>query len=295
LQGITNRDGDANAKPSKGRGWSVGFDLAPDFLPGFNMSFSLWHTSFLGGITGPSLASSVDSKSLNSTVTFYPNCATPAEIAALQGAIPQSGPLPPCAQYLFANANSNYFNLRIQGIDANFNYKYDVGSWGTAKIGDNVTQYLSFTEAYGVEAQGVPFNILNTAGFNTGFPSVATQMRGNIGWILDGVEADLFVNFTSGYANWNGNSINPIILGAAGTPEIGNPIGGGDHVPAYISYDLHLSYAFSGGILGDDQITLTGRNILNETPPFYNSSTGYDAFISNALGRVIEIGLVAKY
>jgi iron complex outermembrane receptor protein len=222
-------------------------------------------------------------------VTFTPSCATPAQLANLQGAVPLTSPLPACAQYLIATINTNYLNLKEQGIDAAIGYHYDTDAWGTFKVGDVVTEILNFEESYGPNGTGVYYNVLNTTGSNTTYPSIATQMRMNVGWSYNNWSADWFVNFTSAYRNWNGNNVNPITFDANG-----NPNGGGDHVNANITNDAHVAYDFSGGVFGDDEISLSARNIFNQKPPFYNSSGGWDTWLANPLGRIVTVALKAK-
>ena len=289
IQGIVNRSGDANVKPIRGRSWSVGFDYAPEFLPGLSTQFTYWSTTMLGGITGPNFNNVINSKSMQSLVTFTPNCATPAQIAALQGAIPQSGPLPGCAQYLFKDPNSNYLNVKIGGIDAAINYVYTTDSWGDFKVGTALTQFLQFDEAFGIGAQGDYFDILNTTGANTAFPSVSTSMRTNLGWAFGDYDLNVFVNYTGAYKNW-GSPVNPIVLDSNL-----NPAGGGDHVKANVTFDLNIAYSFRYDWTGDDEISLNIRNLFDREPPFYNIAQGYDSWVANPYGRVIEIGLKAKF
>jgi iron complex outermembrane receptor protein len=290
IQGIVNRSGDANVKPIRGRSWSVGFDFTPDFVPGLTTQFTYWSTTMLGGITGPNFQNVINSKSLQSLVTFTPNCATPAQIAALQGSIPQTGALPACAQYLFKDPNSNYLNLKIGGIDAAIQYAYPTDSWGDFRAGVSLTQFTQFDEAFGIGAQGEYFDILNTTGANTAFPSVATSMRANLGWSFEDYNVNLFMNYTGAYKNW-GTPVNPLILDANL-----NPAGGGDHVKANVTFDLNLAYTFSTRWTGDNEISLNFRNLFDREPPFYNSNTGgYDSWVANPYGRVIQIGFQAKY
>ncbi len=291
IQGIQNRSGDANVKPAKGRGWSVGAEFAPKFLDGLTASATLWNTEELGAMTGPNLNNVVDAASLNSLLTFTPSCATPAQIAAFQHGIPQTGALPTCAQYLFNDPNSNYLNIKVQGIDAAVQYQYRTEKLGTFRIGDSLTQYLSFKEAFGVNAQGTYYSVLNTTGANTAFPSVATAMRANIGWSFEQYDTSLYMNYTGGYTNW-GTPINPISL----DPN-GNPAGGGDHVSANVTFDMHFGYTFETPMTGEDELSLNIRNIASARPPFYNTTTtpySYDTWVANDLGRVIQIGLKAK-
>jgi iron complex outermembrane receptor protein len=289
IQGIVNRSGDANVKPIRGRSWSVGFDFTPDFISGLTSQVTYWHTGMLGGITGPNFNNVINSKSMQSLVTFTPNCATPAQIAALQGAIPQSAALPACAQYLFKDPNSNYLNVEIGGIDAAIQYAYPTDTWGDFRFGVAGTQFIQFDEAFGIGAVGDYFDILNTTGANTAFPSVATSMRANLGWSFEDYNVNLFMNYTGAYKNW-GNPVNPITLDANL-----NPAGGGDHVKANVTFDLNLAYTFSTPWTGDNEISLNFRNLFDKEPPFYNATRGYDDWVASPYGRVIQIGFQAKY
>jgi iron complex outermembrane recepter protein len=143
-------------------------------------------------------------------------------------------------------------------------------------------------EAYG---PGSPFyNILNTTGANGSFPSVAIQSRANFGWSLGPASIDFFVNYTSAYHNWNGSSVNPIVFDSSF-----DPVGGGDHTSANVTVDLNLSYSFETAWTGEDQISVTARNLFNQAPPFYNSAGGWDTWVASPLGRIITVGLQAKY
>ena len=289
LQGIQNRDGDPNVKPAKGRSWSVGFDYVPNFINNLKVVFTLWHTEELGAMTGPNLNNVVDSASLNSLLTFTPSCASQAQISALEHGIPQTGALPACAQYLFNDPNSNYLNIKIEGIDAGFQYVYPTDEWGTFKVGDSITEFVSFNQAFGLQAQGIYYSVLNTTGANTAFPSVSTAMRANLGWSFEDFDANLFMNWTGAYRNW-GTPINPITLDANG-----NPNGGGDHVSANVTFDAHFAYDFETNYTGADEISVNIRNIAAHRPPFYNSANGFDSWVANAFGRIIQVGLTAKY
>ena len=288
VQGIINSSGDPNLKPERGHGFTVGFEFAPEFLPGFSTQVTYWSVTLLGGITAPNFNNVVNSASLTYLLTFTPNCATPAQIAAFQGIIPLTSPLPACAQYLEGRPNTNLLDLKPRGIDASINYHWDMDDWGSFRVGDNLTMFTSYQEAYG---PGSPFyNILNTTGANGSFPSVAIQSRSNFGWSLGPASVDFFVNYTSAYQNWNGSSVNPIVFDSAF-----DPVGGGDHTRANVTVDLNLSYTFETGWTGEDQISVTARNLFNQAPPFYNSAGGWDTWVASPLGRIITVGLQAKF
>ncbi len=163
-----------------------------------------------------------------------------------------------------------------------------MGDWGRFRAGTSLTEFLKFDEAFGVNAQGIYYSVLGTTGANTAFPSVQTAMRSNIGWSFDALDVALFMNYTGAYRNW-GTPVNPITLDANR-----NPNGGGDHVGANVTFDVSLAYDFTTPFAGDDVVTLNVRNLFDKNPPFYNSANGYDTWIANVLGRVVEVGLKAK-
>jgi iron complex outermembrane receptor protein len=293
LNGITISRGDPNNKPQKGRGWAVGFDYAPDFLPGLTTAFTYWDTTLLGGITTPTFNITVNNPGLTSRVTFYPTCATAAQIQAAVASTPVASVLPACVQFISMGNNSNYIDFYAQGIDANFAYKFDT-DFGRISIDDNLTLLTQFDEGFNYQAAPLPgqlFSVLNTTGLNTTFPNVAAQMRGHLGWASDdGLLADLYMNYTGAYRNVSGTAVVPIQLNAAG---VWNGLGG-DHVKANTTFDLHLGYTFNGGMFGEDEVSLTVRDLFNQYPPYYNSSSGYDSFVGNIIGRQFTLSLTSK-
>jgi iron complex outermembrane recepter protein len=290
LQGIEVVIGDHNTKPQTGRTWSLGTDFQPSFLPGLTTQFTFWNDKFTGGVIGPTLGVIANTQSMNSLLTFYPSCATSAQVATYAAHVPQEGAVPSCIQYIYSALNTNWLNLYVQGFDTSFSYKIDT-DYGAFKVGDALTEFTKFDQSYG---NGAVYSVLNTSGANNTFPSVATQMRANVGWAMDSISLDFFWNFTGGYRNWSGTGVSPIIDNAQGNPE-----GGGDSVKANSTFDLHVDYIFSaiayGYNLGASDVSLTVRNILDSRPPFYNSSLGYDTYVANPLGRVTTVSYTAKF
>ncbi|MDB5703800.1 MAG: TonB-dependent receptor-like protein, partial [Sphingomonas bacterium] len=117
LQGIQNTTGDPNAKAQKGSGWSLGFDIEPALVSGLHAGFTYWTTKFTGGVTGPQLSNVINTASAQYLLTFYPNCATPAQIAAVTQGIPQTSSAAACTNYIFHTLNTNWLNLDIAGVD----------------------------------------------------------------------------------------------------------------------------------------------------------------------------------
>jgi iron complex outermembrane receptor protein len=287
LRGLHITNGNPHQDPSKGRGWSAGFDYTPSYIPGLAFNFTYWSTKIKGGSTGPQIAYISVNPSLKHLLTFYPSCATPAEISAIAKTLPLTAPLEACTQYIVLTQNSSWLNLQSEGVDSSINYVLPTDTWGTFSAGNAISVLTRFDESLG--ATGLAYNVSNTTGANS-FPTVGLQMRGNVGWAFDAFSAQLFVNYTGSYRNW-GSPKNPITT----DPVTNNPIGGGDPVKANVTFDLNLAYEFNDGILGNDQVSLNIRNLFDKTPPFYNSANGYDANVANPLGRIVTIGLTSKF
>ncbi len=287
LRGLHITNGNPHQSPSKGRGWSVGFDYTPSYIPGLNVAFTYWSTKIKGGSTGPQIAAISSNSSLSNLLTFYPNCATTAQINAIAQTLPLTAPLEACTQYIVNTLNSSYLNLHSEGVDSSINYVLPTDSWGTFSAGDAVSVFTLFKESLG--SAGQEYDVSNTTGANS-FPTVGLQMRGNLGWSFDAFSAELFANYTGSYRNW-GSPKNPITT----DPVTHNPTGGGDPVKANVTFDLNLAYQFDDGYLGNDEVSLNIRNLFDRTPPFYNSANGYDANVANPLGRIVTIGLRSKF
>lgn len=286
LQGLQVTSGDTGTGPQEGSGYSVGFDYNPGFLPGLSAQVTYWSTSFEGGVTGPNIQNVVNTGSANFLLTFFPGCATPQQIAEATLGIPQRTTAPSCVNYIFRSLNSNWLNLEVEGVDYSVKYVHDTDKFGTFRIGVTGTQFVTFNQSFG---DGSAYDILDTTGNNGTFPSVGTQIRGNLGWSQGPYSADLFVNHTGDYKNWSGNSVTPIDRDGNR-----NPKGGGDPVDANTTLDMRFAYSFEDGPLEGAEVSIAGRNILDDEPPFYNSSQGYDGLLANPFGRRITLGFTMK-
>ena len=287
VPGISFNNGNPALEPQKGSGWSLGVDFTPPQVRGLRVQATLFNNKFRGGVTSPNLATVINTPGLNHLLTIYPNCATPAEVSAVVGTSPLGSPLPSCIYFIRNGQQQNVVNLDIQGIDADAEYRFDT-AYGAFTVGGSISRFTKFTQNIG---GGPEFSVLNTTGFNETFPSLKTQARANIGWEMGPVSVDVFANYIGSYFNWSTTTVAPLTRDANG-----NPNGGGDPVKASTLFDLHVAYDFStGGMLGDSQLFLDVTNVFDQTPPFYNTSTGYDRYAANPIGRVITIGIRAAW
>jgi iron complex outermembrane receptor protein len=288
IQGIVVDTGNPNLSPQKGQTWSVGLDVSPHLLEGFTGSITLFNNLLRGGITSPCAPGCIlNNGALNYQFSVYPNGATPAEIAAKVNDVPIVSVLPQTTYYIFRRAQTNALDIDVTGLDISANYQFDTAV-GQFNIGGSVTQFLRFMQAYG---GGAKYSIINSVGINSTFPSIARQARLNVGWVMGDYSLNVYMNNVGGHKNWGGGTINPLILDTNG-----NVSGGGDYVKSWTTFDLHGSWNFSHeGMLGDSEVYIDANNIFNEAPPFFNNSSGYDSFGANPLGRVLSLGIRARW
>jgi iron complex outermembrane receptor protein len=287
--------GFSNMVPQKGRSWSFGFDFAPEWLPGFTSAITFFHNKFIGGVSSPSPTAIVNSRGLNSLLTICPSGCTEQQIlefANVANGATINGAVPPVVYYMIDQSSRNALNLLLEGVDYTFMYDFSIGNIDFT-VGDSGSYFTKYTQNFG---GGTEFDILDTSGFNTTFPSIRFKHRAQIGMELNGFSADVFWNHTGGYKNWSSSSVNPIIV------QSGVPVGGGDDVDAANTFDLHTQYLF-----GDESrfkgwiVSLDVRNVTDEEPSFYNGNTsgifgnaagwGYNGFVSNPVGRLVTLGL----
>jgi iron complex outermembrane receptor protein len=275
-------------KPESGKTWSLGLDVAPPDVPGLRLSATYWNVDYTGMITSPQAIFALSSPALSPLLTLYPGGATAAQIAAAAGGRPQTGALPQNVYFIYSYQQQNALNLKSDGIDADASYLFDT-SVGTFSADLSGSVKLKMMQQFGSGGQW--FSILNTSGFNTTFPSNRLAARLDLGWRKSGVSAHVIANYEGSYYNWNGSAPYPPLRDAAFSP-----IGGGQPVVAYTTFDFHAAYNFgTSGVLANTEIDLTGVNVLNKAPPFFNTAIGYDTFNANPIGRLVTVGISKKW
>lgn len=283
-----------NVVPQTGRGWSLGSDFNPDFLPGFTASITYWSTAFRGGVATPAVGAVVSNPNLRDRLTLCPSGCTEEQVeeftrvrygASLTAALPET------VYFLYQGDTGNLLNLDVEGIDYQLRHQFETDNFGTFRLGTSGTYYTRYDQ----NIAGAPsFSVLNTSGYNNQFPSLQWRTRSSFGWDYDAWRVDTFVNWTASYRNWSSTTVEPLIIGEHG------PIGGGDKVKADLTVDLNVAYEFPSAFgYGDRaQVYLNVVNLFDENPPFYNGDTegtgvgawGFNGYVSNPIGRLVSIG-----
>ncbi len=272
LQGINSSGATASLVPERGRGWTIGLDFNPDFLPGFTSNVSWWHVTYLGGATAASAQIDAFNPLLNNRIQLFPAtpargnvpCATPAEIAGLIGNTPVNSVIPACVSTFTNTATANLINFWASGIDLSAGYAFD-SDYGSFVVEDSLSYQTTFLQGFGTTVPNADyrFEVRNTAGLNTTFPNIGTQMRTHLGWALEPFSADLYMNYVGAYKN----------VSSSATTAIGSTAfnvyngKGGDHVDSQATFDIHLAYTFNTEMTGQDEISLTVKNMFNSRRP----------------------------
>ena len=126
---------------------------------------------------------------------------------------------------------------------------------------------------------------INELGTGTGLAvhPIKWQMRGNIGWGNDVVQAQAYLNYTGKYLFYANNTYH--------------------QVRAFTPVDLHLGFSpFKESKWKNTQLTLDIDNAFDQPPPYVNEGTdgdnagnGFDKRSANPLGRVITVGVRTSF
>ena len=282
-QGVTvSGPGGATVRPETSLSYSVGLDwnagrMFPT-LEGLTASVTYWQAAYRGAITSPIMTLDTQIPGLAKNLIINPSDAQIA--AAYDGtrrvtAAP-SGPVTFLQYYVQQNA----FNLWANGLDFAVNYAFTLNNWGDFNAGLDGSQKLRFSQQNGGAGGTIIDNLNKNA--NTTFSSLAFTGRANLGWHMDPIKADIFINYTESYYQPTSGAFT---------------VNGFYKVPASVTVDGTVAYdlpAFNSYLSGT-QVYVTIDNIFDEDPSSYNAAVGYDTTDANPLGRLVLFGLRKKW
>jgi iron complex outermembrane recepter protein len=278
----------ANLKPETGKDWSFGFTWTPHQVPGLTIDTTVWSVEYFGMITAPLATFAISSPALSPLLTLYPNGATAAQIAAAAGARPQTGALPAAVYWIYSYQQQNAIDLEARGIDSSERY---VRTTPIGVLSADLEWSLNLKMAERFGSTGPWFDVLNTDGFNTTFPTTRLGARLDLGWADAGWSAHLIDNYEGWYYNWNGSAPYPLVRNS-----IFQPTGGGQHIPSLTILDAYVSYSLPGeSRLHGLQLSVTVNNLVDRRPPFYNTAAGYDSNEANPIGRTVMLAVTYRH
>ncbi len=294
LTGIQINGGNKDLKPQEGKTFSVGFDLNLQAVPGLKVSGTFWSSEYIGAVTAPQAVVAANSAGLAYSYTFYPapTGATSAQIDAMTAGL-SPGVRPAATYFFYSFQQKNALNLYANGVDAEIGYTFDTGI-GTFSADLSWSEKLKMEESLGVG--GEKFDILNTSGFNTTFPSIGRAANLDLGWKRNAISANLQFNYTGPYKNWSNTAGQGHPSWAIVNNSVNSPVGGGQPIGSAVTSDLHVAYNFEDdGMLKDLTISLDVQNVTDEKPNFFNVANGYDTNAASPLGRLVSLGLKKKW
>ena len=215
---------------------------------------------------------------LNKNLIIEPVCRHKSDAAYGSGRAVVSVPSGPVT-FLQYYTQKNAFNLYANGIDFSADYRFALENLGDFHTGLEGSEKLRFDQQGGGNGGAIVSNLNRNA--NATFSSLALTARASLGWHLDPLTADIFVNYTNPY--WQ--------------PTSTAPFTGYYHVPANVTVDANLAYelpAWNSYAVGT-QITVNATNLFNQAPPPYNTAVGYDALDASPLGRLVSLGIRKKW
>ena len=202
---------------------------------------TFWENDFIGGVNSPSPASIAATGS--PLLTICPTGCTQAQIlefANVANGATIGGSIPPTVYYLIDQNARNWLNLSIEGVDAQFDYRFDISDKVNARFGVNGTYFTKYDQNFGANPK---FSVLNTSGFNGVFSSVQFKARAYVRHGLRQVLRRPVLEPHRQLQQLEWQHHHPLTRDANG-----NPNGGGDKVDATNTFDLHLSYKLDSAV-----------------------------------------------
>jgi iron complex outermembrane recepter protein len=181
---------------------------------------------------------------------------------------------------IFDDRQRNLTGVRVEGVDADLQYTFAT-HWGEAQIGGRATYVSSYTEQ---DSPNAP--IVNVD--STVLRPVDLRAQAYGGLRGDKFDVLMSVNFVDSYRN-------PYSLG-------------GQQVGSWTTMDVRMAYNFSvAKVQGLRTVTLSVsvQNVFDADPPYVEGSgpfglalrvpVGFDPANANPLGRVVSVGVSARW
>ena len=304
VAGIRPADGlPTTLQPETAVNTSFGFEFAPtwSFLKGLDVQATDWRvyiSNYLSNGLGSSPATLLNSPLYASTVITKSNPNFAQYVQLLVSNVGSNVPLSAVSNITWI-ADGAFLNsgwLKLNGIDYQASYDFDLGDYGAFNIGTTGTYYL---EDQTQTLPGTPIqDAINFNGVNNGTTIPVWTMRSRLGWATSAYSITLFWNHTSHFQN---EMPLPPAQYLAAFPNYS------DKEPAFDTFDLSLGYNTgdepANAYLKNIGITLNINDLLDKHASFeYNVASGGNsavAFVNSSnesyVGRFISIAIEKKW
>lgn len=268
--------GNADLRPERSTNWSIGVDLHPRVMEGFDANLSYFAIDYTDRIVTPipffdqSLADPLyapyvtPNPSASEQAAFIAGVATFSNISGLTYD-------PAAVIAIVRDASVNAGRETVRGVDAQMSYKSRAGA-GDA----HVALDLSYIDSKQQISANQP--VLQLAGIIFNPPHL--KGRGEIGYTVGGLSVTGDITY----------------LGPVRDTRAAIPV----RVPGMTPVDLTMRYRTAeGGILGNTDVILGIQNLFNEAPgllkPILVSDAPFDSTNYSPLGRVVSLSVTKKW
>lgn len=265
--------------PQESENLSVGLEIAPESLPGFEIGLNYYDIEYEDRIANTPATAQIlgNPAAFGSLIIRNPSAAQIAE-ALRQGGL-GGNPLttgpgynPAAVAAIVDQRRRNLSGTNTSGLDLSTRYDFKAGE-NNFSFGVAATYVLELEQQ--VTETSPPVDTVDTYNNPTHW-----RGRASAGWRRAGFATNLFVNHTDSYKD-------------------GRPVAPLAQIDAFTTVDLRLAYDFSerfkDGLLTGLTIAAGAQNLLDEEPPRTfvgpNAVTdlGFDPANANPLGRLISI------
>ncbi|MET3828194.1 iron complex outermembrane receptor protein [Sphingomonas sp. PvP055] len=264
LTGIGLAGGNPNLQPETARTWSGGGEFAPaGILKGLVLNATYFHIDYRNQIQALRGTPGILTNPLYASfVNLSPSA---AQVAALvTSGLPINSPINSSAvSFIVDGRRQNLGRSRVAGIDFGANYHWTTGDWRI----DGGVQGTYFTQYKFQAVPGAGFSeVINTINFPQKF-----RLQGDVGVATGKLHARVTVNHLSGYRN---TTVTPV-----------------QHVAAYDTVDFLIGFDVSKRFT----LSFDVRNLLDASPPFVDTTFGYDPQSVNPVPRLLAVTAGVKF
>ena len=260
--------GSPSLKPETANTYSVGFEIAPKFIPRLKLSATYFGIEYSNLIGQPLYSGLYSNPALAQYYLLNP---TQAQVDSfLSGFIINGTPIARGAvNILIDTERTNLGTRNINGIDYSATYGIDTTSAGRFTLGFSGVLLTHSTQS------GAPGGASSDQ-FKTG-QTIKSRFRATVGWNIDAFDANLFFNHI-------GTFLNPGV----------NPA---QRVKPFNTVDANISIKLSKWIpIKEASLLINVENLFDANPPFYNGSSigptsGFNIYTASPIGRVVRVGL----